>query len=125
MDATRRGMESDHRHRSAVARHRTTEPVGRPLAFDGPTAIVPRVVPAGSFYVRWCKPLIDRVAAGVLLLLTLPLVLVVGFTVLLTLGRPVLYRQRRVGQCGQVFRVWKFRTMLPDRRVVERPVDVD
>jgi lipopolysaccharide/colanic/teichoic acid biosynthesis glycosyltransferase len=127
MDATRRGAEINHRHRSSAARHR--EPAGRPLAFDGPrngsAALVPEVATSESPYVRWCKPVIDRLAAGVLLLLTLPLILVVAFTVLLTLGRPVLYRQRRVGQGGGVFRVWKFRTMLPDRRVAERPVDVD
>jgi lipopolysaccharide/colanic/teichoic acid biosynthesis glycosyltransferase len=127
MDATRRGTEINHRHRSPAARHR--EPAGRPLAFDGPrngsAALVPEVATSDSFYVRWCKPVIDRVAAGVLLLLTLPLILVVAFTVLLTLGRPVLYRQRRVGQGGGIFRVWKFRTMLPDRRVAERPVDID
>jgi lipopolysaccharide/colanic/teichoic acid biosynthesis glycosyltransferase len=131
MGATRRGTEVDHRYRSGspVPRHRSTEPVGRPLAFDGPrggsAAVVPQVPPADSLYVRFCKPVIDHVAAAVILLLALPLILVVAATVLLTLGRPVLYRQRRVGQGGEVFRVWKFRTMLPDRRVSEHPVDVD
>jgi lipopolysaccharide/colanic/teichoic acid biosynthesis glycosyltransferase len=130
MEATRRG-EADHRHRSGapVARHRSTEPAGRPLAFEGlhggAAAVVPAVPPADSRYVRFCKPVIDRVAAAVLLAVTLPLVLVVAGTVLVTLGRPVLYRQRRVGQGGEVFRVWKFRTMLPDRRVVESPVPVE
>jgi lipopolysaccharide/colanic/teichoic acid biosynthesis glycosyltransferase len=130
MDVTRRGAEVNHRHRSGspVARHRAGEPAGRPLAFDGPrggTLVLPEVPPADSLYVRWCKPVLDRLAAGTLLLLALPLILVVALTVLLSLGRPVLYRQRRVGQGGEVFRVWKFRTMLPDRRVVERPVAVD
>jgi lipopolysaccharide/colanic/teichoic acid biosynthesis glycosyltransferase len=130
MDATRRGTEFNHRHRAGprLAPHRTAEPVGRPLAFDGPpagVAAVPAVEPADSPYVRWCKPVIDRVAAGVLLLLTLPLMLVVALTVLLALGRPVLYRQRRVGQGGELFRVWKFRTMLPDRRLTHVPVAVE
>lgn len=130
MDATRRGTELNHRHRAGprTAPHRATEPVGRPLAFDGPragTAAAPAIELADSVYVRWCKPLIDRIAAGVLLALTLPLILMVALTVLLALGRPVLYRQRRVGQGGEVFRVWKFRTMLPDRRVAERPVPVE
>ena len=127
----RRGAEAEHRHRSGapVPRHRATEPAGRPLAFEsargGVAAVVPAVEPADSVYVRFCKPVIDRVAAGVLLVCTLPLILVISATVLLALGRPVLYRQRRVGQGGEVFRVWKFRTMLPDRRVVDRPVIVD
>jgi lipopolysaccharide/colanic/teichoic acid biosynthesis glycosyltransferase len=131
MEAMRRAGEVDHRHRpgSSPARHRSTEPAGRPLVFEtaggGAAAVVPAVEAADSPYVRYCKPVIDRVTAGVLLLATLPLILVVAATVMLALGRPVLYRQRRVGQGGDVFRVWKFRTMLPDRRVVERPVPVD
>jgi lipopolysaccharide/colanic/teichoic acid biosynthesis glycosyltransferase len=130
MDATRRGGEVEHRHRSgsSLGRHLPGEPVGRPLVFEGVragTAVVPAVAPADSPYVRWAKPVLDRVAAGVLLLLTLPLMLMVAAAVLVTLGRPVLYRQCRVGQGGEVFRVWKFRTMLPDRRVAERPVAVE
>ena len=131
MDATRRGAEIDHRHRSgsSIARHRPGEPAGRPLAFEGgragAAAVVPPVAPADSAYVRLCKPVMDRVAAGVLLVITLPLILMVAVVVQISLGRPVLYRQRRVGQGGEVFRVWKFRTMLPDRRVVEHPVEVE
>jgi lipopolysaccharide/colanic/teichoic acid biosynthesis glycosyltransferase len=131
MEAARRGTEIDHRHRSGVpvARHRSTEPVGRPLAFEGSrggtAALPPQVATADSLYVRFCKPVIDRITAGVLLVVTIPLILAVAATVLLALGRPVLYRQRRVGQGGEVFRVWKFRTMLPDRRVADRPVDVE
>jgi lipopolysaccharide/colanic/teichoic acid biosynthesis glycosyltransferase len=131
MDATRRGAEIDHRHRSgsSVARHRAGEPVGRPLAFEGlrggASAVIPPVAAADSPYVRWCKPVMDRITAGVLLVATIPLLLVVAATVLLTLGRPVLYRQRRVGQGSDVFRVWKFRTMLPDRRVADCPVAVE
>jgi lipopolysaccharide/colanic/teichoic acid biosynthesis glycosyltransferase len=126
MDATRWGTEIDHRHRS-VARHRQGEPAGRPLAFEGAragaTAMVPAVEPADSLYVRWCKPVIDRLAAGVLFVLTLPLMLVVAVTVLVTLGRPVLYRQLRVGQGGETFRVWKFRTMYVD--AAERQAELE
>jgi lipopolysaccharide/colanic/teichoic acid biosynthesis glycosyltransferase len=130
MDATRRGTELNHRHRTGfpVARHRSTEPAGRPLAFDGAgagAAFLPDVDAADSPYVRWCKPVLDRLTAGVLLLLTIPLLLAVAAAVLLTLGRPVLYRQSRVGQGGRIFRVWKFRTMLPDRRFTHVPVAVE
>jgi lipopolysaccharide/colanic/teichoic acid biosynthesis glycosyltransferase len=32
----------------------------------------------------------------------------------LTSGRPVFYRGARVGRCGQLFRMYKFRTLKPD-----------
>jgi lipopolysaccharide/colanic/teichoic acid biosynthesis glycosyltransferase len=130
---TRQGAGVNH-HRSVprLMRHRSAAPRTRTLAFgddEGSRAevhpVLPEVVSASSFYVRVVKPGIDRVAAAVLLMVMLPLVLVVSFIVLLALGRPVLYRQWRVGQGGQAFRVWKFRTMLPDRRVADRPVSVD
>lgn len=48
--------------------------------------------------------------AGVVLL---PVVLLVTLAVLVGLGRPVLFRQERPGRDGEIFRVAKFRTMLP------------
>lgn len=95
-----------------------------------PVLVPPPPVPSGgatstSFYERWTKPAIDRFAAFVLLVLTVPVLLVVALAVRITLGAPVLYRQRRVGRDGHVFRVWKFRTMHPDRRCGEVPVPVE
>jgi len=127
----RQGAEvTHHRPVPRLMRHRSAPPRPRTFARNEASraealALVPEVAPATSFYVRVIKPGIDRVAAAVLLTVTLPLMLVVSVTVLLTLGRPVLYRQWRVGQGGHTFRVWKFRTMLPDRRMADRPVQVD
>ena len=67
-------------------------------------------------YVRFVKPAIDRLAAAVLLLVLVPVLLLVAAAVRWSLGRGVLYRQRRVGLGGTPFTVYKFRTMLPDRR---------
>jgi lipopolysaccharide/colanic/teichoic acid biosynthesis glycosyltransferase len=55
-------------------------------------------------------------AGLILALLTLPVVILVIVLVLSDVGRPVFLRQARVGRGGKVFRVWKFRTMHPDRR---------
>jgi lipopolysaccharide/colanic/teichoic acid biosynthesis glycosyltransferase len=57
-----------------------------------------------------------RRAAGVVLcvlalLLFLPLILAAALAVLVTDGRPVLYRAERVGRGGRTFQVLKFRTM--------------
>jgi lipopolysaccharide/colanic/teichoic acid biosynthesis glycosyltransferase len=76
-----------------------------------------RTIPApGGPYVRFVKPLVDRVLAALaLVVVAVPMLFIAG-VVALTMGRPVLFRQRRVGRDGEVFEVLKFRTMRPDRR---------
>ncbi|NND74098.1 MAG: sugar transferase [Ilumatobacter sp.] len=67
-------------------------------------------------YTLTVKPILDRVAAILAIALAaIPMLLIAGAVALL-LGRPVLFRQRRVGQHGTSFEVLKFRTMRPDRR---------
>jgi len=56
----------------------------------------------------------DLVLAFVTAPLWLPLLGVVGIYVLVRAGRPIFYRQERVGRDGQPFNVIKFRTMVPD-----------
>lgn len=58
-----------------------------------------------------CKRWIDGAVSAVVLLLTLPLTLVVGASVAVTMGRPVLFRQERPGRSGEPFTLVKFRTM--------------
>jgi lipopolysaccharide/colanic/teichoic acid biosynthesis glycosyltransferase len=74
-------------------------------------------------YRRYVKPVIDRVAAGVLLVMLLPVLLAVAAAVRWSLGRGIFYRQERVGFGGERFTVLKFRTMLPDRRGARVPWD--
>jgi len=53
----------------------------------------------------------DRLVAGILLLVTAPVLAVAGLGVALSLGRPIFFRQRRVGRDGREFEMLKFRTM--------------
>jgi lipopolysaccharide/colanic/teichoic acid biosynthesis glycosyltransferase len=53
------------------------------------------------------------VAAGGVVLLS-PALLLVGLAILLTSGRPLLYRGLRVGRDGRFFQMYKFRTLTPD-----------
>ncbi len=53
----------------------------------------------------------DRVAAALAVICLSPLLLVVAVGTVLTLGRPVLFRQRRVGLDAHEFEMFKFRTM--------------
>ena len=57
--------------------------------------------------------ILDVVFAGLLLLLTLPLTLPIALGMVVTSGRPVLYRGERVGRGGHVFEMMKFRTLRP------------
>lgn len=59
------------------------------------------------------KRVLDVVGALTALVVLLPVLAVVAAAVALTMGRPVLFRQPRVGRFGRVFTVVKFRTMRP------------
>jgi sugar transferase EpsL len=57
------------------------------------------------------KRLFDVVAAGALLILLSPIIATVAAAVAVSMGRPVLFRQRRPGLGGDLFTILKFRTM--------------
>ncbi|HWR50090.1 MAG TPA: sugar transferase [Bryobacteraceae bacterium] len=56
-------------------------------------------------------PLIERLAAGVALALLSPALLAIAVAIVLESGRPALFRQTRVGLCGSLFQICKFRSM--------------
>ncbi len=60
------------------------------------------------------KRLVDLVTSGVGLLATLPLLPIIALAIKLCDRGPVFYSQDRVGKNGQVFRLYKFRTMRTD-----------
>ena len=70
----------------------------------------------------------DRLVAGVVLLLALPIMLPAAVAILVTLGRPLFFRQVRVGRDGRTFAMLKFRTMRPaepelDEQALDLPPD--
>ena len=65
--------------------------------------------------VRWViKGLFDKLAAISALLVLAPLLAGIALVIALRDGRPVLFRQARVGKDGHHFSVYKFRTMVVD-----------
>ena len=101
----------------------TQLPDGRPvLRLTPPPAAITHKV---TVYERFFKPVIDRALALVLLVVLSPVLLVVGVMVAVSLGRPIVLRQRRVGRNGESFVLHKFRTMHPDRRSPGREYDGD
>jgi sugar transferase EpsL len=67
------------------------------------------------WYRNYFKRILDMSIAFPLLVFATPVLLVTGCWILVTLGRPVLFRQRRPGINGRPFWIRKFRTM-SDRR---------
>ena len=63
------------------------------------------------------KRVLDAAIAGLLLILTAPLMAVIVVLVRLRLGTPVLFRQLRPGLAGRPFEILKFRTMRDVRDV--------
>jgi exopolysaccharide biosynthesis polyprenyl glycosylphosphotransferase len=61
------------------------------------------------------KYVIDRVVAAVALLLISPVLGAAMLAVRLSLGRPIFFRQTRIGRDGRPFEMLKLRTMLPQR----------
>ena len=54
----------------------------------------------------------DMCAAALGLLVVWPVLLAIAVAIVLDDGRPVLFRQERIGHRGRPFRMWKFRTMV-------------
>lgn len=78
-----------------------------------------------SFYLLYGKAWFDVAVAAVILVSLLPVMLVLAFLTLMTVARPVIYDQTRIGQYGRPFTMYKFRTMQPDRRLGGLPIDHD
>jgi sugar transferase (PEP-CTERM system associated) len=57
---------------------------------------------------------LDVCVALALLIVTSPVMLMAAVAILLEDGRPILYRQQRVGFLGKTFTVYKFRSMIKD-----------
>ena len=57
------------------------------------------------------KRVLDVSLAGIAIVLLLPIMVVIGITIAASMGRPVLFTQERPGLRGEVFKIYKFRTM--------------
>lgn len=85
-------------------------------AGTAPASIQPAdAVPAAGPVPRYfgIKRVIDLVLVSILIVVLLPLFIAVAIVVLLDVGSPILFWQRRVGMNGRPFQMHKFRTMKP------------
>ena len=53
----------------------------------------------------------DRILAAIALVAISPVLIVIGLAILIEDGRPIFFRQRRVGRSGKLFSLLKFRSM--------------
>ena len=74
-------------------------------------------------YARLLKPAFDRIVGLTLFIFALPILIVAALLIRLRIGSPIIYQQDRVGMNGEIFNLYKLRTMVPDRR--ERNVDFE
>ena len=81
-----------------------------------PVLTVPRPGPAGAG--QFAKHVVDRVGAGIGLVLLTPVLLAIALAIRLDTAGPVLFRQVRVGANGVPFKILKFRTMRCDAEQV-------
>ena len=57
------------------------------------------------------KNIVDRILAFILVILLSPIYLIIGLIILIDLGNPIIFSQRRPGYRNKVFKIYKFRTM--------------
>lgn len=73
--------------------------------------IVPKRLQACEPSARLLKRIVDCIVASAALLFFSPVMLLAALAVFVESGRPMLYRQERVGRDGVVFNILKFRSM--------------
>jgi exopolysaccharide biosynthesis polyprenyl glycosylphosphotransferase len=71
-------------------------------------SIDPTLPQSGSYKLKY---FVDRAVAAVALVLLSPLLLLIALGVLVSMGRPILFRQVRIGCDGRAFEMLKFRSM--------------
>lgn len=100
-----------------VGQARTNQIYGFPLI-----EILPELMPAWEMRV---KKIMDIVVASIFLVLFLPVWIIVTIAIKLDSKGPLFYIQDRVGRDGKIFRIFKFRSMIPDAESITGPVWAD
>lgn len=68
------------------------------------------------------KRVIDIAVSAALLLVVSPVLLVVAILIKLTMPGPILFTQERIGRSRRPFRIYKFRSMIPDAEAKTGPL---
>ncbi len=72
-------------------------------------------------YEKFIKRPLDLICAMLAIIVLSPVILIIAILVRVKLGSPVLFTQDRPGKNGKIFKLYKFRTMLPPKDGVIDP----
>jgi sugar transferase EpsL len=84
--------------------------------------MTPKLLPKGTPLV---KRLFDLLFTCVALVLLSPVMLVLSILIAIRMGFPILFRQERPGYLGEIFTIYKFRTMQNERDSQGNPLPDD
>lgn len=79
--------------------------------------------PALSDYQRLVKRGFDLLLGTLALVLVFPIMALISLVIWIFNGRPVFFRQKRVGENGRIFEIVKFRTMVKNADQLQRAVE--
>lgn len=60
---------------------------------------------------QYFKAIIDFLGSIIILIVLLPVLLVIGVSILVAMGSPIIFKQERIGKHNRPFMMYKFRTM--------------
>lgn len=72
------------------------------------------VQPSKTLYARYIKRVIDVIVSGIGILITLPINCIIGIITFFDVGRPIFFKQERIGKNEKTFTLVKFRNMRND-----------
>lgn len=84
------------------------------LSYFGDIPLIHFETPPGDRWDLSLKRILDVIISSVALVLLSPFFLLIALSIFIFSGRPVLFKQKRVGLNGRIFSLYKFRTMVVD-----------
>lgn len=70
-----------------------------------------KVIPKNSFYTRYGKRFLDIILSLIAFTILLPINIILGICTFFDVGRPIFFKQTRIGKDGKEFTMIKFRNM--------------
>ena len=83
--------------------------------FEKSNAFYPKPVSRSNLYARYGKRVIDIILSGIAILVSFPINLIIGIVTFFDVGRPIFFKQTRMGKDGKPFTMVKFRNMTNEK----------